>query len=537
MMIRISAATALLFALGTAGLSGQQGGEPFPGPSGSGTPPALDVLSGAVDAISRMHMQEFDDSLLWEAAIDGLITALDDPYAELFTPQESEEWEEETTGNYSGIGIQITLLNEEVTVTGVFRGFPASEMGIMVGDVIVGVNGHDASAWSTAMTSDSVRGPAGSKVRVEVRRTGYDDPFAFDITREEVHVPAVSYGVLDGGIGYVAMDRVARNAAREMSEALQELGQQRGLILDLRRNPGGFLDESLMLADLFLKPGSVLASTVQRAPGAPAARPETDSFTDRWPQLVPDLPIVVLVDEFTASAAEILTGALQDYDRALVIGQRTFGKGVIQTVMPLPHGRRLRFTTGSWLTPLGRSLQRDRDKEMRPLEENLDTLRRVTTPEGRTLIDGGGIFPDLEMVDDTLSRKEQEFLRATFEAEFPLAQKIVEYGFELARDRRSSGGGSALAPAELQAFTESLVAQGLEASLLQDAEIRSYLDWRVRVALAQRLDDLGAEAGVRIERDPVLREAVRLLTTTSSQAELFRSAGDTKAATVRGQQF
>jgi carboxyl-terminal processing protease len=535
MKIRISAAIAMLVAFGVSGLSAQQGGERFSAGSPDGNAaPELAVLSGAIDAISRMHMQEFDDSLLWEAAIDGLVNALDDPYAELFTPQESEEWEEETTGNYSGIGLQITLLNESVTVTGVFRGFPANEMGILVGDVIVGVNGHDASAWTTTMTADSIRGPAGTMVHVEIRRPGYDDPLEFDITREEVHVPAVSYGVLEGRIGYVAMDRVARNAAREMNEALQELGRQRGLILDLRRNPGGFLDESLMLADLFLKPGSTLASTVQRAPGSPADRPETDSYTDRWPQLVPDLPIVVLVDEFTASAAEILAGALQDYDRALVLGQRTFGKGVVQTVMPLPHGRRLRFTTGSWLTPLGRSLQRARDKEMRPLPENVDSLPRVTTPQGRTLIDGGGIFPDVELADDTLRRSEQEFLRATFEADFPLAQRIVEYGFRLAADRRTTGGGTSLSTAEMDSFTQALVSEGLDPALLQDAEVMSYLDWRVRVALAQRLDDLGVEAGVRKERDPVLQEAVRLLTTTTSQAELFLAADAASGSSARG---
>jgi carboxyl-terminal processing protease len=533
---RIAVAATLLLAVGAADLHAQQGEADDRTVVGDAERTA-DVLTSAVDAISSMHMEEFDDSLLWEAAIDGLISALDDPYAELFTPQEANEWEEETTGNYSGIGLQITLLNDEVTVTGVFRGFPANQMGIVVGDVIVGVNGNDASGWTTGMTADSIRGPAGTSVNVDIKRRGYDEPFSFDITREEVHVPAVSYGVLDGGIGYVMMDRVARNAAREMNEALQELQGHRGLIIDLRRNPGGFLDESLMLADLFLEPGSTLASTVQRAPGGQASRTDTDSFTDRWPQLVPDLPIVVLVDEFTASGAEILAGALQDYDRALVLGQRTFGKGVVQTVMPLPHGRRLRFTTGSWLTPLGRSLQRARDNEMRPLDEDVDTLRRVMTPAGRTLVDGGGIFPDVALQDDTLSTAEQQFLRATIDAEFPLAQRVVEYGFDIAAERRATGGDPELTPQEFQEFTGQLVAGGLDASLLEDQEILEYLDWRVRIAAAQRMDDLGAETTVRRERDPVLDEAIRLLNTTTSQAELFREAERaTTAETATGVQ-
>ncbi len=277
MKMRSVAVAALAVALLTPGLTAQD-------TSSSGTapqPPQVDVLASAVDAISRMHMESFSDSTLWEAAIDGLIEALDDPYAELFTPDEAEAWEEDTTGNYSGIGLQITQLNEQITVTAVFRGFPADEHGLAVGDVIVGVNEHDASDWTTNMAADSIRGPVGSEVEVRIMRQGYDEPVSFDIERAEVHVPAVYKGVVDGDIGYVIMDRVARNAAREMNEALAEMADRRGLIIDLRRNPGGFLDESLMLADLFLQPGSTLASTVQRVPGGDASEPETDSYNDR----------------------------------------------------------------------------------------------------------------------------------------------------------------------------------------------------------------------------------------------------------------
>lgn len=501
---------------------------------GSAQPREVDVLASAVDAISRMHMDAFSDSTLWEAAMDGLIGALNDPYAELFTPQESEAWEEDTTGNYSGIGLQITLLNEEVTVTAVFRGFPASEHGISVGDVIVGVNEHDASDWDTGMAADSIRGPVGTDVVVRIKRAGYDRPIPYDITRAEVHVPAVDYGVLDSDIGYVIMDRVARNAAREMNDALEELQGHKGLIIDLRRNPGGFLDESLMLADLFLQPGSTLASTVQRTPGGSADTPETQSYSDRWPQLVPDLPIVILVDEFTASGAEILAGALQDYDRAIVLGERTFGKGVVQTVMNLPYGRRLRFTTGSWLTPLGRSLQRPRDRQMRPIDEDLDTLPRVTTAMGRSLINGGGIFPDREIGDDTLRIAERELLQATNEAEFPLQLRIAEFGFREAAARREAGEDPDVRPEEFEAFLGDLVAEGLEAQRLEDPVVRDYLFWRAQIATAQRIGDIGAEADFRTVRDPVLTEAIRLLEGVSTQTELMRAVDGTTGGAPSG---
>jgi carboxyl-terminal processing protease len=494
------------------------------GSSASSTPEQAEVLAGAVRAISRMHMEEFSDSVLWEAAIDGLMESLNDPYAELFTAQESDRWQEETTGNYSGIGLQITLLQESVTVTAVFRGFPASEAGIAVGDVIVGVDGSDSSDWTTEQAAQSIRGPAGSDVRVSVRREGYAEPLVFEITRAEVHVPAVEWGVLESGIGYVAMDRVARGAAEEMAAALEELEDARGLIIDLRRNPGGFLDESLMLADLFLEPGSTLASTVQRAPGGSATEPETDSYSDRWPPRVPDLPVVVLVDGFTASGAEILAGALQDYDRALVLGDRTFGKGVVQTVMELPHGRRLRFTTGSWLTPLGRSLQRDRDSQGRPLPEEEASYPVVVTAGGRELVNGGGIFPDLDVAEDTLVAAEQELIRVTSEIQFPLALRLTEFGFRVASARRAAGESVFVTDPEFEELMTSLVGEGLPAELVSDPAVRSYLHWRSRISVAQRMGDIGAEADVLAERDLPLTEAIRLLSTTSSQAELFEAA-------------
>ncbi|MDH3206254.1 MAG: S41 family peptidase [Gemmatimonadota bacterium] len=493
-------------------------------------PQEADVITDAIRAISRMHMEEFTDSMLWEAAIDGLIASLDDPYAELFTPVESTQWEQETTGNYSGIGLQITILNEEVTVTGVFRGFPASQAGLLVGDVIVGVNGNEAFDWDTQTAADSIRGPAGTNVNVRVQRSGYERPLAFDITRAEVHVPAVEHGLLRGNIGYVIMDRVARGAADEMSQALEDYEDARGLIIDLRRNPGGFLDESLDLADLFLERGATLASTVQRSAGGAVDSPDSESYLDRMPVRVPNLPVVILVDEFTASGAEILAGALQDYDRALVLGTRSFGKGVVQTVMALPHDRRLRFTTGVWLTPLGRSLQRGRDRQMRPLEEDLESLPRVTTPGGRELVSGGGIFPDIAIESDTLRLPEQEFVRVVSESQYPLGQRLQELGFNVGAALRTAGQPPALGDEAFAAFLASLVSEGLPADLVSDPMVQEYLRWQGQLAVAQRMDDIGAEADFRSRRDRVLAEAIRLLSTSTTQADLFRAAEEENAS-------
>ncbi len=490
--------------------------------------PEAEVFVSTLEALSRMSLQTRTDSALWEAGIQGMLESLQDPYATVFTPSESEAWEEETTGNYSGIGLQITLLNDGVTVTAVFRNFPASEVGVQVGDVIVGVGENDATQWDVDMAADSIRGPAGTKVRVKVRRDGFDDPIPFEITRAEVHVPAVIHGMMEGNIGYALLDRVARNAAQEMDQALGEMRAQgaRGLVIDLRRNPGGFLDESLMLADIFLDPGSKLASTAQRIPGDPDGTLETDSYEDRWPMRVPDLPIVVLVDGFTASGAEIFAGALQDYDRALVVGERSFGKGLVQTVLPLPHGRRLRFTTGEWRTPLGRSLQRPRDMHMRPLDEDLDTFPRVSTAGGRQLVDAGGIFPDVEIAEDTLTLEERELLRVAAEKEVPLGVRLGEFAFDVAKELRAAGRPPVLDQARFDAFVDGLVGAGIPEDVMDAPGVRDYLHWRARVTIANRMDAVGREADYLKERDPVLTEAVRLLGSVTSQAELFRAAGE-----------
>ncbi len=487
--------------------------------------PEAEVFLRALQALSQMHQNAAPDSALWEAALDGMIASLNDPYADVFTPVEAEAWEEETTGNYSGIGLQITQLNDEVTVTAVFRSTPAEDIGVQVGDVIVGVNEHNATEWSTDMAADSIRGPVGSWVEVRFKRAGYETPISYDIKRDNVHVPAVNYGILDGNIGYAILDRVARNAAREMDQALQELRNTRGLIIDLRRNPGGFLDESLMLADLFLTPGSTLASTSQRTgEGAVAGGSgvSTESYQDRWPARVPGLPVVILVDRFTASGAEILAGALQDYDRAVVLGERSFGKGVVQTVMPLPHGRRLRFTTGEWQTPLGRSLHRARDMQMRPLEENLDTLPRVMTPGGRPLLNGGGIFPDLAVEGDTLKTEEQDLIRSANEAEFPLGLRIAEFALEQARELKQANRRPSVDATAFVAFVNAMVSEGLPRSAVESPVVVDYLRWRAEVSVAQRMNDIGTEAEFRMERDPVLTEAVRLLEASSSQTSLLQ---------------
>jgi carboxyl-terminal processing protease len=502
--------------------------------SSAGQQQALIFVSAFKEILDR-HRGNFNDSTLWRHALDGLIESLNDPYASVFTPTEVERFEEDNTGNYSGIGVQISQLNNRVTITKVFRDTPADRAGLLEGDVIIGVNENDASAWTTQTASDSIRGSEGSSVRVAIERPGLSVPMRLSLTRAQVHVPAVTGDFIEGTrVGYIAMDRVARGSAQEVDSVLRVLNGAQSLILDLRRNPGGFLDESLMISDVFLRPGLKLASIQSRGANGRNGDVSEESWNSRSAARMPGAPIVILVDEYTASAAEIVTGALQDHDRALVLGRRTFGKGIVQSVLDLPYGHKLRITTGSWHTPLGRSLQRDRDEGGLPLSENPDTFPRVRTAGGRELIAGGGIFPDIEIADDTLRTVERQLLERSAEKEIPIALRLQEFGFEEAQ-RIRQGGQTQPAMSE-QAFAEfvaKLRSEGVPGELLDNAEVKSYLAWRARVLIADRLNDLGFSVRARMDRDPVLTEALSLLQNARTQEDLYTAARRTNGSGVR----
>lgn len=477
------------------------------------------VFLEAMEAIRQHALEVHSDSVLWEKAIDGLVQELGDPYATVLSPEEVAAFEEESTGNYAGIGVQITELNERVTVTAVFRGTPAERAGLMVGDRIVGVDQErDDGAWTVEDASNRIRGEQGSSVRVLVERDGIQRSIPFDIVRDEVHIPAVTWERIFDEFDYVHLDRVARNSAAEVDSVLTALSDSRGLILDLRQNPGGYLDESLRLTDLFLERGDPLVRTRSRTPGNSGGLSEDTAYSRMTPR-IPDVPIVVLVDGFSASASEIIAGALQDHDRAVVLGERTFGKGTVQSVVPLPGGRLMRLTSGEWFTPQGRSLNRPRDLEGRVIEP--DSVPEYQSVGGRTLLGGGGVFPDQEVAGDTLTEAEQRFVEAAAEAEVPLMLRLQEAAFDLAQAARDSGTVPERFPADrIDGVRDALVADGLAASALTP-EAREYLRFWLEDFLYQRLEREDLSIQVRSRRDPALSRALELLRSATSQADLF----------------
>jgi carboxyl-terminal processing protease len=392
-----------------------------------------------------------------------------------------------------------------------------------VGDQIIGVDGVDAREWSIDQARDSIRGAIGTMVDLAIAREGLAEPITLPIRRDQVHVSAVAATSVHDSLGYILVDRVARGSAAEVDSAFAVLDDAKGIILDLRRNPGGYLVESLSMADLFLKRGQAVASTRSRAVGQPNQMSQ-ETYQARLPERIPAKPIVVLVDRYTASAAEIVAGALQDHDRALVVGERTFGKGVVQTVLPIPGDRRIRITTGSWHTPLGRSLHIPRDAEGRPIDEETDTFPVIATRSGRNLRADGGVYPDLLVRGDTLSTPEQELLIAAARAGVPLNVRIIEFALEEARKGKAGTGAVELPPEAVERFIQALGSEGVPAEALEHPDARAYLSWRTRIAFAERIEHHHHALEFRAERDTVLAEALRLLEGVDSQEELFVAA-------------
>ncbi len=510
-------ALALVLALPSAGQSqdnaGRRRGQAV-------TAPGAQEFLSAFQVIREYGLQEFSDSTLWYRAVDGLIRELNDPYAQVYTPAEYDEFQENNTGTYAGIGVQITTLNEVITVTAVFRGTPAEESGLQVGDRIIAVNEESTEGWTTGDASDAIRGEVGTTVDLSIARQGLTAPLRPTVRRDSVHVEAAEAALVGENVAYIALDRVARGSADEVEAALSEFSDARGFILDLRGNPGGYLDESLSISDLFLPEGVRLASAESRVPGE-AGRSLDESWTAETPDRIPGKPVIVLVDRYSASASEIVAGALQDHDRALVIGERTFGKGVFQNVFRLTETRHLRLTTGEWYTPLGRSLHRPRTAQGNPLPEDPDEYPVVTTPGGRELVAGGGVFPDLEIRNDTLTLLERQFTSQAAAARVPLSLRIEEFSFNQSEKLRAEGRDPVIDPASFEDFLTGLAEEGADRTYLDDGEVREYLEYLIVQRIARRMDRIGRAVELRARRDPVLAEALRLLGEVGTQAELF----------------
>lgn len=311
------------------------------------------ALIQSFGALKSGYLNDVEDDVLIEGAINGMLQALDDPYTYYKTPESTARDMQDQSGSFEGIGAVLTsrdrVTGQGVEILQVYSGGPASEAGVQRGDMFMEVDGIDVSQMTPTEVADLVRGPGGTVVNLVMRRPGQEELVTFAITRGTIQIVSVETAMLDNNIGYVALTTFAnRQLTEQMTAAIDELVLEgaTSLVLDLRDNGGGFLDQGILVADAFLRSGDIV---FQRSRGV------TQRIASADPAAY-DMPMVVLVNSNSASASEIVAGALQENDRALVIGEQTFGKGVAQNVLPLSNGGQLVYMSFEWLTPERQSI-------------------------------------------------------------------------------------------------------------------------------------------------------------------------------------
>src|SRR5437016_3902693 len=357
----------------------------------------LRQFSEVYDLVEQNYAEPVNaDKAIYNGAIPGMLHVLD-PHSNFFDPKAYALLREDQRGKYYGVGMTVGPRNNKVIVIAPFVGTPAYRAGIRPGDIIVAVDGKPTDNMSTGDVADLLKGPKGTTVHISIQREGSDKPLEFAVVRDEIPRYSVDlHFLIRPGVGYMHVAQFNETTEHEVGQALDEMGDLKGLILDLRQNPGGLLSEGVGVADKFLSKGALIVSHHGRS--SPEKR-----YTATHGNGGKEYPLVVLVNRGTASAAEIVAGAIQDHDRGLVVGEITFGKGLVQTVYPLSNDTGLALRTAKYYAPSGRLIQRDYSNVSlydyyyhREGEENNGHEIKLTD-SGRTVYGGGGISPDVKI--------------------------------------------------------------------------------------------------------------------------------------------
>jgi carboxyl-terminal processing protease len=379
---------------------------------------SLEEFGQVASVVSSHYMEEVDSEDLIRAGIRGMMETLD-PYSEFLDPKSHQALLEDTHGQFEGLGIEITIKEGWLTVISPLEDTPAERMGIQAGDRIIEIEGVSTKGITAEEAVAKLRGKKGTVVRIAIERQGMKEPMEYTIERDVISLRAVPYyGVAPGEIGYVRLNRFSDISSDELREAVSDLLREdiKGLILDLRGNPGGLLTQAVAVADVFLEPNLLVVETKGKA------KSQNKEFRSSGRPLYPDLPLAVLVDGGSASGSEIVAGAIQDWDRGVIIGDTTFGKGLVQNVIQLKDGAGLKLSTAKYLIPSGRSIQKleDLPSAKAPVETGAEeqsaapdsggAARKFFTKGGRVVYGGGGIAPDVIVPYQQLSPLEYNLL-------------------------------------------------------------------------------------------------------------------------------
>jgi len=441
------------------------------------------AFTTAVRLVETNYVEKTESDRVVYSAISGMLQTLD-PHSSFLDPRTYGQMRERQQGRYYGLGITIQVIDGDITAVSLFEGSPAYKKGVRRGDVIAKIDGEDAKGWTSEQAARRLRGPKGTTVRVSLRRRGYDQLIELDVPRDEINIPTIAAAVMvDDRTAYIRLQDFAEQTGNDLAAALQRLSAKgmRRLLLDLRGNPGGPLDQAIRVSNEFLQQGQMIVYTRGRVPNSDQDYRATErgKYTD--------LPLVVLASRNSASASEIVTGALQDHDRAVIVGETTFGKALVQSVYRISEGAALALTTARYYTPSGRMIQRPWDgtfdeyltytarSQSTPREHTASELKY--TDAGRKVYGGGGIEPDHRLEGPVEGFNPGRFARLLFARQVfaSFAQKFSAVGDTRiaveGRDRMFVAKDFTVDAAMLDAFRAHLKAERVtmdEAGFTQD---------------------------------------------------------------------
>lgn len=365
----------------------------------------LDIYYSLFRELNVFYVDDIEPEKLVEISINEMLQSLD-PYTVYIPESDIDDFNFATTGKYGGIGSLIRKSGDFAVISEVYKNFPADLAGLKVGDIIREIDGKSIEGLALNKVSDLLKGLPDTKVGISIKRYGIDEPFTVTFIRKKIHITGVPYyGMLNENIGYIRLSNFTQDCSKDVKHALTDLKKMyspKSLILDLRGNPGGLLIEAVNVSNLFVNKGQEIVSTRGKI------KQFDETYKAKNLPVDTQIPLIVLVNRGSASASEIVAGALQDIDRAVIIGTRTFGKGLVQTTRPLSYNSRLKVTTAKYYIPSGRCIQaldyssRNEDGSVGHIPDSL--ISEYKTKNGRLVYDGGGISPDIEIIKDNLSQ-------------------------------------------------------------------------------------------------------------------------------------
>ena len=359
----------------------------------------IEIFSNLFKELNTYYVDDIDPSKLMKVGIDAMVETLD-PYTNYFSETQLETWRYLTEGKYEGIGANVQTIGDEITIIEPYEGCPAFEAGLKAGDVIVSIDGQSTKGKNSSDLGVLLRGVPGSAITIDVRRPGVKEIKSFKMNRGEIKMSNAPYsGIIRDHVGYVSLTTFTQDAGKNIADAIKTMKKEdpllKGVILDLRDNGGGLLMEAINIVNIFVPNGVEVVSTRGKV------RDWDKTFTTQRPALDETLPVVVLINKHSASASEIVSGAIQDLDRGVIIGQRSYGKGLVQNTKDIGFNSKLKLTTSKYYIPSGRCIQSVSYRNGEPLDVPDNERHVFRTKGGRKVLDGGGVTPDILIVPDS----------------------------------------------------------------------------------------------------------------------------------------